>query len=365
MITVTRLTNLYDHYGQSPWLDNIRRSWITDGTLEDYATRGVRGLTSNPTIFQKAITSTTDYDTQFKENISNGLSIETSYWEMVKTDIVEAAQILRGVYETSKRLDGFVSVEVSPNLAYDSASTIVSAHALHKEIPIPNLYVKIPGTTEGLMAIEELIAAKLNINVTLIFGIKRYLEVAESYISGLERATGDLSSVSSVASFFISRIDTIVDQHLEQIGNQEARQLQGKIAISTAKEAYANFQKIYSGPRWDALAARGARPQRLLWASTSTKNPAYSETLYVDELIGPHTVNTMPESTLDAFEHHGTLLPTLQSKLHESQAILASLQKIGIDMNTVADQLEAEGVAAFSESFNGLLDTLDKKAGNL
>ena len=360
---MARLKDLYTEHGQSPWLDNIRREWITDGTLEQRVSQGVRGITSNPTIFEKAITSTTDYDGEFTEAIVAGATVESAYWQMVVSDVVAAATSLRDVYDTSDGLDGFVSLEVSPNLAYNSAETITAARRLHERISLPNLYVKIPATTAGLTAIRELVSEKLNVNVTLIFGVERYLEVAEAYISGLEQADGDLRSVVSVASFFISRIDTVVDRYLEQL-TEEAQELRGKVAVATAKEAYSKFQRIYSGSRWDALAARGARPQRLLWASTSTKNPDYPDTVYVDELIGPQTVTTLPDSTLDAFEHHGTLKSKLATEPHRARAVLKTLKELGIDMNVVSQLLEKEGVTAFSRSFNGLLDTLSEKAAS-
>ena len=365
MTETTRLHELYSQCGQSPWLDNIRRGWITGGDLEDWVRRGVRGLTSNPSIFQKAISSTSDYDGEFRAAIGDGLDIESSYWRLVTSDISAAAAVLSAVYDRSGGLDGFVSVEVAPELARDSAATTVAARRLHEQLAAPNLYVKIPGTAEGLEPIAQMIAEGRSINVTLIFGVERYQEVAEAYLSGLERAEGDLSRVSSVASFFISRIDTEVDRRLEATGTPEALQWRGRAAIASAKVAYAHFQQLYAGPRWQALADRGARPQRLLWASTSTKNPAYPDTLYVDELIGPGTVNTLPDATLEAFEHHGRVEPTLEAGLDEAAGVLERLATVGVDLAAVTAQLEDEGVAAFTKSFDELLGVLGDKADEL
>ncbi len=359
------LHRLYHECGQSPWLDNIRRGWITGGELQRWVDRGVRGLTSNPSIFQKAITSTRDYDSEFSSAIAEGLDIESSYWRLVNSDIGAAAEILRPVYEASDGLDGYVSVEVAPSLARDTAATAVAARALHEAIGVENLYVKIPGTAEGLDAISEMISEKRSINVTLIFSVERCSRVAEAYLRGLESAEGDLSRVSSVASFFMSRIDTQVDRRLGAIGSPEALALRGKAAIACAKVAYSRFADIFSGPRWERLADRGARPQRLLWASTSTKNPDYPDTLYVDELIGDNTVNTLPNATLVAFEDHGTLKKTLTHGLDEANEVLAAIAAVGIDLEAVCEQLEEQGVSAFTKSFDELLGVLSDKADDL
>ncbi len=354
----SNLKTLYEQYGQSPWLDNIRRGWITGGDLQQWVDMGVRGLTSNPSIFQKAIAETDDYDEEFQAATSAGASIEDAYWKLVSTDIAGAAQILRPVYDASDGADGYVSVEVAPDLAYDSYKTAAAARNLNTSLGIDNLYVKIPGTTEGLPAITQMIAERRNINVTLIFSVQRYAEVADAYLDGLEQVDGDLSRVSSVASFFVSRIDTEVDRRLEEIGTPDALALRGKTAIACCKAAYAHYQQLYSSPRWKALEARGARPQRLLWASTSTKNPDYRDTLYVDELIGPDTVNTLPDATLEAFQDHGTLSTTITSGIDEAQACLTQLGDMGIDLDEVSEKLTHEGVAAFTKSFDELLDTL-------
>ena len=365
MSPATRLHELYRRCGQSPWLDNIRRGWITGGDLEAWVRRGVRGLTSNPSIFQKAIAAGTDYDEEFTSAIDEGLDVESSYWRLVASDISAAAGILRPVYDASEGLDGHVSVEVAPSLARDAAATAAAARRLHERLAVPNLYVKIPGTAEGLGTIAEMIAEGRSINVTLIFSVERYLEVAEAYMAGLEGCAGDLSRVSSVASFFVSRIDTEVDRRLEAVGTPEALALRGKAAVANAKVAYAHYLRICSQPRWEALAARGARPQRLLWASTSTKNPAYPDTLYVDSLIGPDTVNTLPDATLEAFEDHGTVEETLTAGLDEARHALERIEAVGVDLAAVTAQLEDEGVAAFSKSFDELLGVLGDKADAL
>lgn len=365
MTATTRLQELHDRCGQSPWLDNIRRGWITGGDLQRWVERGVRGLTSNPSIFQKAITATADYDEEFRDSIDDGLDVESSYWRLVTSDISAAAGVLLPVYDASDGVDGYVSVEVAPDLARDSAATAEAARGLHEQLALPNLYVKIPGTAEGLAPIEAMIAEGNSINVTLIFSVERYLEVADAYMSGLEQRTGDLSRVSSVASFFVSRIDTEVDRRLEAVGTAEALGLRGRAAVANAKVAYSHFQRLCSQPRWQALAARGARPQRLLWASTSTKNPAYPDTLYVDELIGEGTVNTLPDATLEAFEDHGTVEPTLDAGIDEAAGVLERIAAVGVDLEAVTAQLEDEGVAAFAKSFDELLGVLGDKADEL
>ncbi len=365
MTEESRLHDLYRRCGQSPWLDNIRRGWTTDGELQRWVDQGVRGLTSNPSIFQKSISSSPDYDNEFRQCISDGLDVESAYWQLVSSDISAAAQILRQIYDDSDGLDGYVSVEVSPELARDCEATAQAARALHQRLALPNLYVKIPATTEGLAPITAMIAEGISINVTLIFSVERYLEVADAYMTGLEQHPGDLSRVSSVASFFVSRMDTEVDARLSEIATPKALQLRGRAAIANAKVAYEHFCRLLKEPRWQALAARGARPQRLLWASTSTKNPSYPDTLYVDELIGADTVNTLPDSTLEAFEDHGTVTDTLSLGTAEAAATLQRITEVGVDLRDVTDRLEDEGVAAFSKSFDELLGVLDVKAAEL
>ena len=332
--------------------------------------RGVRGLTSNPSIFQKAIQGSNDYDDQFGELVRSGASIDDDYWSLVIQDIHGACDVFERVYDESDGVDGYVSVEVAPNLAHDSAGTEAAARDLHERINRRNLMVKIPGTAEGLAPIEHMIAEGRSINVTLIFSLERYSEVMEAYISGLERQVAershvDLSKVASVASFFISRVDTEVDRRLEAIGTDEALALHGKAAVAQGKLAYQQFVETFRGQRWDALAARGARVQRPLWASTSTKNPDFPDTLYVDELIGPHTVNTLPDSTLEAFADHGTLARRVDADVDEARAVWAALDAVGVDMSDVAAQLEREGVASFEKAFDELIAALETKASEL
>ena len=357
---MTRLQKLFLTENQSPWLDNLRRSWIATGELENWINNGVRGITSNPTIFQKAMTDTDDYDSQLMELIAAGKSIEESYWGLVVEEINGALDILRPLYDQSKGLDGFVSLEVDPSLAHDTATTITAARHLHSLIDKPNLYVKIPATSAGVPAIQQLISDGKSINVTLIFSLERYEEVIEAYLSGLESCDGNLSNVSSVASFFISRTDTEVDKRLESIGSESALALQGKAAIAQGRAAYQIFKDSFNGPRWTALQERGARPQRPLWASTSTKNPDFPDTLYVDELIGPETVNTIPDSTLEAFIDHGKVARTIDSDDHDF-SLLNKIEKEGVNLQDVSQLLEEQGVASFIESFNDLLTTLNQK----
>jgi len=359
-----RLIELHERAGQSPWLDNIKRDWILSGELERWVQRGVRGLTANPTIFQKAIESSAAYDQQFAELTRAGHSIDAAYWRMITDDIIGALKVLRPVYDTSGGVDGFASIEVDPGLAHDEAGTVSAARALHAEIDQPNLYVKIPATAEGVGAIHQMIAAGRSINVTLIFSLERYAEVIEAYLSGLEACDGDLSAVSSVASFFISRVDTEIDHRLDAIGTPEASALRGSGAVAQGRLAYELFRERFSGPRWEALAARGARLQRPLWASTSTKNPAYSDTLYVDELIGPDTVNTLPEVTIEAFEDHGTVARTIDA---DPGAAHSAWDAIGalVDLADVGRVLEDQGVAAFSRSMVELYESLGAKAATL
>jgi transaldolase len=361
---MTKLDDLYRQHGQSPWLDNLKRGWITGGELARWVDKGVRGVTSNPTIFAKAIESSDDYDEQFRDLVGGGESVVDSYWDLVTSDIRDALRILRPVHDDNAE-DGFVSIEVAPELARDTAGTIAAARHLHTLIAEPNVYVKIPGTAAGVPAIQAMIAEGRNINVTLLFGLVRYGEVIEAYLSGLEAlaaAGGDLATVHSVASFFVSRVDTEVDRRLDALATPAAAALAGKAAVANAKLAYELFTAQFSGRRWEALAAQGANPQRPLWASTSTKNPAYRDTLYVDTLIGPDTVNTMPEATLEAIEDHGTLARTVDADLDEAKADVAALAELGISLEDVATTLEDEGVASFSKSFDELVTTLQTKA---
>ncbi len=364
---MTRLHDLYDA-GQSPWLDNLRRGWITSGELVAWREKGVRGITSNPSIFQKAIAGSDDYTEQFSSMLAAGSSIEESYWGLVTQDIEHALEIMRPVYDESNGLDGYVSVEVDPSLARDGEGTMTAARKLDELINEPNLYVKIPATDEGTPAIGQMIAEGRSINVTLLFAIDKYQAVMDAYIDGLERRVadgGDISDVSSVASFFISRIDVEVNRRLDAVGTPEALALKGKVAIANAKLAYQAFLHTFSGERWEALEAKGARKQRVLWASTSTKDPSYPDTLYVDTLIGPDSVNTLPDATIEAFLERGTVARTIDADVAGAQAVIDGLKAVGVDLTSVTDQLLDEGVTSFVKSFDELLGTLGDKAETL
>jgi transaldolase len=361
----TRLNDLFNVAGQSPWLDNLKREYIVNGEFARVLASGIRGLTSNPTIFQKAIQGSTLYDEQFHESIKHGLTTEETYWELVVSDIVGALDIFHPLYVSSSGLDGFVSVEVSPELAQDMAGTIASAQELHKRIARPNVMIKVPATQACIPAIEEIISRGINVNVTLIFGLNRYQEVMDAYIRGLQKLSisnpSKVQDVASVASFFISRVDSEVDKRLEALGSQEALDLRGKAAIAQAKIAYEMFEQTFSGDVWRSLANLGAQVQRPLWASTSTKNPSYADTMYVDELIGPHSVNTLPDATMEAFSDHGSVAETITSNVEGARKVLDDLHRLGIDMAEVADQLEHDGVHSFQQSFNELLAALEAK----
>ena len=362
---MTRLQQLFEEQGQSPWLDNLKRGYLSSGELTRFIEEGIRGITSNPTIFQKAIAGQAAYDDQFRELIQRKESVDHAYWDMVIDDVEAALALLRPVYDDSGGGDGFVSLEVAPGLAHDTEGTIASARDLHQRIDEPNLLVKIPGTAAGIPAIRQMIAEGRSINVTLIFSIDRYDEVIEAYLSGLEACDGDLGRVHSVASFFVSRVDTEVDRRLSNIGTDEACALRGKAAVAQAKLAYELFCQRFRGERWDALCDQGARVQRPLWASTSTKNPAYHDTLYVDSLIGPDTVNTMPDATIDAFERRGTVACTVNKDVDQAHQVMEDLANVGVDMDDVSRTLEEEGVASFAKSFDELVATLSDKAAEL
>jgi transaldolase len=353
--------------GQSPWLDNLKRDYLLggpDSELQRLVADGIRGVTSNPTIFQKAIAGGTAYDEQFRSLIGVH-SVEDAYWDMVITDIKDALAILRPVYDDSSGDDGFVSIEVAPSIANDTEATIKAAAFLAERINEPNLLVKIPATAAGVPAIREMTSRGGSINITLIFGLTRYAEVIEAYLAGLEAFDGDLSTVHSVASFFVSRVDTEVDRRLEAIGTEEALALRGKAAVAQAKLAYRLFRELFSGERWEALAGRGAKRQRPLWASTSTKNPAYPDLLYVETLEGSDTVNTMPDATIEAFLDHGVVANTVEQGVEEAAKDLARIEALGISMEDVAATLEEEGVASFVKSYDELLQALTDKANAL
>jgi transaldolase len=367
---MTKLHRLYAEYGQSAWLDNLTRGYLTGGELARLIDAGIRGVTSNPTIFAKAMSSSEDYDAQFRTLSEGGMSTTDAYWTMAVDDIRDALTLLRPLYDQTGGQDGFVSVELSPDLARDTAGSIEAARALHARIDEPNLFVKIPATAEGVPAIRRMIAEGRSTNITLIFSLGRYDDVLEAYLDGLEELARnepgrELSDVHSVASFFVSRVDTEVDRRLEAIGGGQALQLRGQAAVAQAQLAYEMFRRRFSGARWEALAARGARVQRPLWASTSTKNPTYPKTLYVDALIGPDTVNTLPESTIDAFEQQGTLARTIDAGIEQARDTLRQLESAGIDLTDVGDTLEREGVAIFTKSFDDVLASLDAKRSQL
>ena len=358
------LQKLHD-FGQSFWYDNIRRRYLEDGTLAALiANDGLRGLTSNPTIFEKAIAGSDDYDAAI--GALAGQNVAQVYDALAIADIRAACDLFRPLYDASGRSDGFASLEVSPHLAHDTAGTVADARRLHAAVDRPNVMIKVPATAEGLPAIRTLTGQGINVNVTLMFNMRHYEAVAAAYIAGLEdllAAGGDVSGVASVASFFVSRVDTAVDAQLAGVAGAE--QLSGKAAVANSKVVYRRYKEIFHGPPFAALRARGARPQRLLWASTGTKNPAYSDTLYIAELIGPETVSTMPPATVDAFRDHGRLANTLEADVAGAEALLAELAARGIDLSAVTEQLQVDGVAAFSKSFDALLAALAQKQATL
>lgn len=367
---------LHDH-GQSVWLDDISRQLLDSGKLRSLVeSEDVWGLTSNPTIFDKAIGGSGDYDASLRALVQQGKRPSELYEALVVRDIQDAADVLRPAYDRTEGVDGRVSLEVSPALAYDTAGTIAEARRLHREVGRPNLFIKVPATREGLPAISTLIGEGISVNVTLIFGLHRYGEVMDAYQSGLEtlaRAGRPLAPVASVASFFVSRVDTLVDKRLEEriaassdAAEQAAlRELLGKAAVANARLAYHQFQEVVGGARFGALGAKGAHVQRPLWASTSTKNPAYRDVLYVEELIGPDTVNTMPLPTLEAFRDHGRVRDTLTEDLDGQRAVFARLAALGIEMEEVAQQLEDEGVKSFAASFEQLAKTIEERTASI
>lgn len=372
--SVTRLHELFDNQGQSPWIDDLKRSYLTGGQLNRLVESGIRGVTSNPTIFAKAIEASDDYDEQYSSLVDD-MEVEAAYWELVIDDVTRATDVLAPLHDDSRGGDGFVSIEVAPAIAHDTAASIDAARWLRGRIDRPNLFVKIPATVEGVPAIRQMISEGASINVTLIFSLPRYDEVIEAYISGLEQLSGrggDLTKVASVASFFVSRVDTEVDRRLEAIASatgqaaaDKALSMRGRAAIAQAKLAYQLFMERFSGPRWEALAARGARVQRPLWASTSTKNPDYPDLHYVDNLIGPDTVDTMPDATIDAFLDHGTVARTVDADLDAARSAIGELAELGVDLGDVVKVLEDEGVASFAKSFDELLQRLRDKAAAL
>lgn len=348
--------------GQSIWYDNIRRGMLASGELQALIDDGVVGVTSNPSIFEKAIAGSSDYDDQIRELIDAGLDTPAIFDALARADIAAAADLFRPVYDRTKGRDGYVSIEVNPHLANDTAGTVAEARRLFAALARPNIMIKIPGTPAGIPAIATAIGEGINVNVTLIFGVEAYREIMRAYVQGLEtlaRSGGDVSRVASVASFFVSRVDTVVDQALAARG--DSADLLGKAAIANSKLAYAAYQEFFGGSAFAALKRQGAHAQRPLWASTSTKNPAYPATIYVDTLIGPNTVNTVPPVTLDAIRKGMTVRETLTADLAEAQAVLEQIAKAGISLAKVTDGLREAGVKAFAESYDQLLASLDAK----
>jgi transaldolase len=352
--------------GQSVWIDSLSRGWLKSGDLARWMDEdALTGVTSNPTIFQKAMSEGDWYDDQLREVLKEENDLKEIFLQLAITDIEEACDLFRSAWDKGDGKDGYISMEVDPNLAYDTSATIEEAARFHDWVERPNLYVKIPATATGLPAIEEMIARGRNINVTLIFSLERHREVAEAYIRGLERlaeAGGDLSTVGSVASYFVSRVDTEADRRLDEVGHPE---LKGKLAVANAKLAYQNYKEIFSGPRWDLLVQKGATPQWCLWASTSTKNPEYRDVLYIEELIGPGTVNTMPRETIEAFQDHGEVALTLEDGIDWARQVFEQIAAAGVSYNDVTDTLEREGVQKFIDSFTELLDGIESKRQQL
>ena len=352
----TTLHTLAEH-GQSPWIDYLSRVFVRDGDLAGLVEQGVAGVTSNPTIFQGAIADGDAYDEQLKELLASEDDPKEVFLALARDDIRGACDLLRGVFDRGDSTrDGWVSLEVDPNLAHDAQGTAAEAKRIAALIDRPNLFVKIPGTEEGLTAIEETIAAGIPVNVTLLFSLERHRAAARAYVAGLRRlreSGGDLSTVASVASFFVSRVDTETDRRLDAIGGHD--ELKGKLAVANAKLAYQSYKELFSGPEWDELEATGASPQRCLWASTSVKNPDYPDLLYVESLVGPATVNTMPRETVEALLDHGNVTETLETGVDEARATFASLADAGVDYDEVVAALEREGVQKFADSFRELI----------
>ncbi|HET8952230.1 MAG TPA: transaldolase [Solirubrobacteraceae bacterium] len=361
----TPLQELADH-GQSVWIDYLSRRFVQDGDLAGLVEQGVVGVTSNPTIFQGAIAEGDAYDEQIREIVAGGeTEPKEIFIALAKDDIQAACDVLRPVFDEGNGKDGYVSLEVDPNLAHDTQGTMDEAKRLHALIDKPNLFIKIPATKEGLPAIEETIASGIPVNVTLIFSLERHRAVAEAYIRGLQRlaeAGGDLTKVASVASFFVSRVDTEADKRIEEAGHKE---LQGKLAIANAKLAYQSYKEIFSGDAWAALEAKGASKQRCLWASTSTKNPEYRDVIYVEELVGADTVNTMPRATVEAVDDHGEIRASLEEDVDGAHKLFDDLKAAGIDYDDVVETLEREGVEKFADSFKKLFADIESKRDQL
>jgi transaldolase len=351
--------------GQAPWMDEISREDIQNGGLRQMIADGIVGVTSNPAIFQKAIAGSDLYDEQLHELAKETDDPKQMFWEVAGKDIRDACDFFMPVHEETGGVDGFVSLEVQPDIAYDADATVEEATRLHEMVDRPNLFVKIPATLPGIYAIEEMISRGKSINVTLIFSLERYREVARAYTRGLQRLVengGDPSGVYSVASFFVSRIDSEADTQLEELG---ADDLKGELAIANAKLAYQIYKEVFGGARWKRLAEHGANPQRLLWASTSTKNPDYPDTIYVDNLVGPETVNTMPKKTIEAVMDHADIRPALEEGVEEAKQLMVRLRDAGLDYEDVTDILEKEGIQKFADPFNEMLEEISNKSRQL
>lgn len=359
---ITRLTAL----GQSLWYDNIRRSFLLPGgEMAEYIREGaVRGVTSNPTIFEKAVAESSDYDAVFARHAGAASDPDSVYLELASDDIRTTAELLLPVYEATHGVDGYVSMEVSPHLAGDTAGTVAEALKLSALLSCPNLMIKVPGTDAGVPAIRELTRLGISVNVTLLFNLRQYTAIAEAWLEGLEARLADGKSVrgiASVASFFVSRVDSLVDKQLQLHHPEAVERLRGKAAIANAKLAYLKSQELFGGERWARLKQEGAQVQRLLWASTGTKDPRYSDTLYVDTLIGPETVNTVPPATLRAFLDHGTPAATLAEGLDEAQVLAEELRILGLDLEAIGEQLQQEGVVAFEKSMKTLVEAIRRR----
>ena len=378
MSTANPILEIENQYGQSIWMDNLSRDLIESGELRQMiADKGIRGITSNPAIFEKAIAGNQIYDSAIEAGIKAGKSVTEIYEDLVFEDITNACDIFMPVYEETNGLDGYVSIEVPPNLAKDTESTIAEARRYFKTIDRPNLMIKIPGTPEGLPAVEQAIADGINVNVTLLFSVSSYIDTAWAYISGLEKraaAGEDISNIASVASFFLSRIDSNIDGRIDsklesadESATAKLKGIKGKIAIANAKIAYQKYKEIYSSDRWQALAAKGAKVQRLLWASTSTKNPEYSDVMYVDELVGMDTVNTLPPNTIEACADHCDPANRIETNIEDAQQVISSLEDSDVDINldAVMDELLEEGIDKFIKPFESLMSSLESKVNQL
>jgi transaldolase len=366
-MTMSNKLHEIEALGQAIWLDNLHRGLLEDGDLRRLIEQdGLSGVTSNPTIFQKGMGQSDRYDDDFREAVGETDDPQRIFEQLAYKDVRGAADLLRGVFDRTGGQDGFVSFELPPALAFDADGSVEAAINYYKEIGRDNVFIKVPGTAEGVRAFEELTARGINVNVTLLFAVGRYREIAEAFIHGLERraqAAEPIDRAASVASFFVSRVDTKVDKALEALDRTDLR---GRAAVANARLAYQAFEEIFAGKRWEELVARGAHVQRPLWASTSTKNPEYKDTLYVDELIGPHTVNTMPDATIEASRDHATVARTVDQDLDQAHALVGELRQAGVDFDDiVSKQLVDEGVKSFADSYNELIDTIAEKSKRL